>query len=425
MSRTMSGIPTSGGGAGDVKLDGNPNTFTGTNTFNVNRPTSDLATTPTATEFITKQDGQQLFQGTSGVALLASANAFVSTNTFNTNRPTSSLATTPAATEFITKQDGEALFTNNTGDALLAGGTSAAAPQTFTEFNKFDKELKLGDDLTMTSTTATINFTIDADANDSTTINQDSGFNSLNQKVKAGGTNRNVIEQDFVSNRTTGSANDFIQDRSETNRIIQDGITNSITQQNGDCVISQLGLNSTITTAGKMICATVPTGTDTTMLVNKTYVDGVASGSGSFRAFSVADRRNPASTRSVTGQTKFDPNVVIYQFPTTIAMWDFTNNWHSITIAGFYSFYWGAAIFTSNAASTRLTIYKNSIPLNTTGGSAIASCGNQVSASCYCDVGDKIQAGCEVQNMSYYAFVDTTYPQSRYNTFDGYLIQAI
>ena len=81
MSRTMSGIPTSG--AGDVKLDGDPNAFTGTNTFNTNRPTSDLTSTPAATEFITKQDA-----------------------------------------------DGDY--------ALLDGGTSAA-PQTFTGFNEFDE----------------------------------------------------------------------------------------------------------------------------------------------------------------------------------------------------------------------------------------------------------------------------------------------
>jgi len=417
----MSGIPTSGG-AGDVKLDGDPNAFTGTNTYDVNRPTSSLTTTPTSTEFITKQDGEQLFQGTSGVALLASANAFVSTNTFNTNRPTSDLTTATTALEFITKQDGEQLFTNNTGDALLAGGTVEASPQTFTEFNKFDKDLVLGDDLTMLSTTETINFTIEADANFSTTINQDAGFNTFNQKVKAGGTNRNVIEQDFFSNRTTGSANDFIQERSETNRIIQDGDTNSITQQNGDCVISQTGTNSTITTAGKMICATVPTGTDTTMLVNKTYVDGVASGSGSFRAFAVADRRNPASARSVTGQSKFDPNVVVYQQPTTITMWDFANNWHSITIAGFYSFYWGAAQFSGNT-STRLAIYRNGDIQNITGNNTYM-CGNQVSSMFHCDVGDYIQAGCEVGNMCYYAFVDTVDPNKRYNTFTGYLIQA-
>ena len=87
MSRTMSGIPTSGG-AGDVTLAGNPNAFTGTNTYDVNRPTS-------------------------------------------------TLTNTPAATEFITKQDGESLFTNNTGDALLAAGT-ISTPQVFTGVNEFD-----------------------------------------------------------------------------------------------------------------------------------------------------------------------------------------------------------------------------------------------------------------------------------------------
>ena len=51
----MSGISTSGGG-GDVTLAGNPNAFTGTNTYDVNRPTSSLTSTPAATEFITKQD---------------------------------------------------------------------------------------------------------------------------------------------------------------------------------------------------------------------------------------------------------------------------------------------------------------------------------------------------------------------------------
>ena len=307
------------------------------------------------------------------------------------------------------------------GDALLAGGTEAA-PQSFIGFNKFDKNLILGDDLTMISTTETQNFTIEADATDSTTINQDAGFNSLTQKVKAGGTNRNIITQDFFSNRTTGSANDFIQDRSETNRIIQDGETNSIIQRDGDCVISQTGVNSTITTAGKMICATVPTGTDTTMLVNKTYVDGVASGAGSFRAFSVSDRRNPASVRSVTGQSRFAPNVVVYQFPTNITMWNYSQNHHSITIAGWYSFYWGAAQFSGNT-STRLSIYKNGIHQNVVGNNTYM-CGNQVSVVCHCDVADTIQAGCEVGNMCYYAFCDTTYPEKRYNTFTGYLLQA-
>ena len=56
----MSGITTSGG-TGDVKLAGDPNTFTGTNTFNSHRPTSTLNNTPSATEFITKADAEKEF----------------------------------------------------------------------------------------------------------------------------------------------------------------------------------------------------------------------------------------------------------------------------------------------------------------------------------------------------------------------------
>ena len=91
----MSGIPTSGG-AGDVTLAGDPNAFTGTNTYDVNRPTSSLTSTPAATEFITKQDADGDY------ALLTGTNPFTGTNTFNTNRPTSTLTTNPAATEFVT-----------------------------------------------------------------------------------------------------------------------------------------------------------------------------------------------------------------------------------------------------------------------------------------------------------------------------------
>ena len=59
--RTMSGIPESTGG--DVFLAGNPNTFTGTNTFNVNRPTSSLSGTPASDDFITKSDADALYTG--------------------------------------------------------------------------------------------------------------------------------------------------------------------------------------------------------------------------------------------------------------------------------------------------------------------------------------------------------------------------
>lgn len=62
MSRTLSGIPESGvtGVVGDVLLAGN-NTFTGTNIYDVNRPTSAIESTPTAEEFITKQNADLLY----------------------------------------------------------------------------------------------------------------------------------------------------------------------------------------------------------------------------------------------------------------------------------------------------------------------------------------------------------------------------
>ena len=133
MARSMSGINTDG----DVKLDGDPNTFTGTNQFNVNRPTSTLGGTPASIDFITKQDGQALFSSVSGSALLAgNPNTFTGNNKFDTNRPTSTITSTPASTDFITKQNADALYSNNTGDALLSAGTTAS-PQTFTGNNTF------------------------------------------------------------------------------------------------------------------------------------------------------------------------------------------------------------------------------------------------------------------------------------------------
>lgn len=58
--RTMSGVSSSG--SGDVTLKG-ANAFTGTNTFNINRPTTTLTTDPATNEFITKGDGDQIFTG--------------------------------------------------------------------------------------------------------------------------------------------------------------------------------------------------------------------------------------------------------------------------------------------------------------------------------------------------------------------------
>ena len=58
--RKMSGITSSGGG--DVTLAGD-NDFTGENTFNTNRPTSTLTSTPADDDFITKEDADKFYTG--------------------------------------------------------------------------------------------------------------------------------------------------------------------------------------------------------------------------------------------------------------------------------------------------------------------------------------------------------------------------
>jgi len=143
----MSGIATSG--AGDVKLDGDPNAFTGTNTYDVNRPTSTLTSTPAATDFITKQDGENLFTSSTGDALLAGSNAFTGTNSFNTNRPTSTLTSTISATDFLTKQNADTLYTGSAGD-VQEGGNNV-----FTGTNTFNTNRPTS---TLTSTPASTDF---------------------------------------------------------------------------------------------------------------------------------------------------------------------------------------------------------------------------------------------------------------------------
>lgn len=82
---------------------------------------------------------------------LAGDNVFTGTNSFNTNRPTSTLTDTAGSTDFITKQNGEALFApvSVTGDVTKNGGTEAS-PQTFTGFNKFNNDVDMADNLVFT-----------------------------------------------------------------------------------------------------------------------------------------------------------------------------------------------------------------------------------------------------------------------------------
>ena len=185
MSRTMSGIPTSGGGGGDVFLAGNPNTFTGTNTYDVNRPTSSLTSTPAATEFITKQDADGDY------ALLTGTNPFTGTNTFNTNRPTSSLTSTPAATEFITKQDAD-------GDYALLTGTNP-----FTGTNTFNTNRPTS---TLTSTPAATEFI---------TANYVDGFNEVGFSANFS-SNPVVSYAVGLGNPTSASGGDNLNGRMDT-----------------------------------------------------------------------------------------------------------------------------------------------------------------------------------------------------------------
>ena len=131
-----------GGAAGDVFLAGT-NAFTGTNTFNTNRPTSSIVGGAglASDDFITKADGDSIYGSGDGDAVLAGTNAFTGTNTFNTNRPTSSIGAGVglASDDFITKADGDNLYSSGAGDAVLAAGT-AVATQDFTGFNKFTQD---------------------------------------------------------------------------------------------------------------------------------------------------------------------------------------------------------------------------------------------------------------------------------------------
>jgi len=94
---------------GDVTLAGT-NAFTGTNKFDTNRPSSNInaGVGLSATDFITKNDGDTLYGGGGGGDVTqAGDNDFTGTNKFDTNRPTSNLTSTPSSGDFITRADGD------------------------------------------------------------------------------------------------------------------------------------------------------------------------------------------------------------------------------------------------------------------------------------------------------------------------------
>ena len=191
--------------AGDVTLAGT-NVFTGTNKFDTNRPTSIInpaSSAPSDTDFITKNDGDTLYNNNAGDVTLAGTNVFTGTNKFDTNRPSSTISAGVglSAADFITKNDGDGLYTNNTGDVTLAG-TNA-----FTGTNKFDTNRP----------SSTINAGVGLSATDFITKNDgDSLYGSGSGDVTQAGNNDFTGTNKFDTNRptstldTTPSSGDFI-----------------------------------------------------------------------------------------------------------------------------------------------------------------------------------------------------------------------
>ena len=201
----MSGIPIV---SGDVTLAGDPNAFTGTNTYNVNRPTSTLTNTGSTNlnDFITKRDGNALYSGIgSGDVTQAGNNVFTGTNTFNSNRPTSTITTTIADTDFITKQNADTLYNNNAGDVTKAGSN------VFTGTNTFNSNRP----------TSTLQTTI-ADTDFITKQNADTLYNNNAGDVTKAGSNVFTGTNTFNSNRPTSTLQTTIAD------------TDFITKQNAD-----------------------------------------------------------------------------------------------------------------------------------------------------------------------------------------------
>jgi len=243
----MSGLST----AGDVKLDGDPNAFTGTNTFDVNRPTSTLGGTPSTTDFITKQDGDTLYQGAGNVALLNGDNAFTgTTNTFD-NRPAASStpATTAGTLDFVIKRDTDLLYVTKDTDQDITGKKT------------------LEDTLTL------------------------DGASNINiGQIDLKGSVGNTIHQ------FTGSFGNQILQGSNT--------AGAPSMPLGASLIYQAGTNDIIETEGKVVCPTAPAaGND---LTNKTYVDAAIAAGGGGAGDAVLSAGTNGAPQDFTGVNKFN-----------------------------------------------------------------------------------------------------------------------
>jgi hypothetical protein len=249
-----------GSGDGDAVLAGT-NAFTGTNTFNTNRPTSNIVggVGLVSDDFITKADGDSIYGSGDGDAVLAGTNAFTGTNTFNTNRPTSAIVAGVglASDDFITKADGDSIY--GSGDALLAGGLTEAAPQEFTGFNNFTKDTHFDEDI---------------DADDTIRLNGSSAAANIAAISMVGGDIGGVVGGNTIGQNEAGTYGNSIYQISDTTVPI------ILPAANG-CIIHQTGNTDIIRTEGKVQMALAPAVGDD--LCNKTYVD--AAGGGGVRVF--------------------------------------------------------------------------------------------------------------------------------------------
>ena len=302
-----------------------------------------------------------------------------------------------------------------TGDAVLNGGTTQN-PQTFTEFNKFDKELKLGGDLIFTEQgIQNMNFTNTSSAAKAA-ISQNTNRNWIYQTIAIGGTTNNQFNQIGIIN-DTGITNQIFQDKAQTNNIIQDGVNNNFIQRDGTATISQTGSNSTITTAGKMTCATVPSSPND--LCNKTYVDGQVS-SGTTKAWAISGHSSPAINMNIGTGTYF-PSSTSYVY----THYNYGGLWNGLQATidqdGLYYICW-EAFSPINNQSSRPSIYVN----NSSGsqyksqhrGKTKWDAGNSVSAVLELDVGDTVSIRTQVGLLSWYN-------NNAYNMCYGYLLKAL
>ena len=242
-ARSMSGL-NNHTNAGDVFLNGSPNAFTGTNTFDVNLPTStvnpplsDIA----GNTLLNKNAADKLYGTGAGDVTQAGNNVFTGTNTFNVNRPTSTLTSTPSSTDFITKQDADTLFdgriSTNTTDIANNTVNIATANGNITQ--------NTTDIATNTSAIATANSNISQNTTDIATAN----------------TNITANTNAIATANTNITAN--------TNAIST--LDGEVVKTSGDQTISGVKTFNDVP-----ICSTQPTSNN--QLANKQYVDSQSGG---------------------------------------------------------------------------------------------------------------------------------------------------